>query len=104
MAYLTKEKNMFKNRYALTFTVLATLSAPSVFAAFSIDELVEATKVALKDFQTKNPEHVTHFSGYKSWKSGEDAKVKVYVNHEGMNMEYDFVCQKHTSGIECHLQ
>lgn len=92
-----------QTRYTITLALLGVLLTPGAFAAFSMDELVDATKIALKEFQTKEPGHVAHFSGYKSWLSGEDAKVKVYVNHEGMSMEYDFVCHKHPA-IECHVQ
>lgn len=76
----------------------------NAFAAFSIDEVLDVTKLALKDFATEHPDHVDHFVGYKSWKSGEDAKVKIYVDHDGMSMEYNYVCHKHETGLECHAQ
>lgn len=73
-------------------------------ADFSIAELLDATKTGVKAFETENPEHVPHFTGYKAWKSAEDAKLKVYVSHEGMSMEFNYLCHKHDTGIECHAQ
>ncbi len=74
------------------------------WAAFSIDELHAATKIAVDNFRRANTGHVEHFMGYKSWKSGEDSKVKIYVNHEGMTMEFNYLCHKHDAAIECHDQ
>lgn len=81
-----------------------TLGSSAAFAAFSIEELHTATKKATDAFATANPDHVEHFSGYKSWKSGEDAKVKIYVSHDGMNMEFNYLCHNHDGTIECHAQ
>ncbi len=74
------------------------------FGAFNIEELQAVTKLALEDFKKTQVEHTPHFFGYKSWKSGEDAKVKIYVNHDGMKMEFDYVCHKHADKMECHGQ
>lgn len=73
-------------------------------AAFSIEELHTATKTAVDNFRNEHKEHVTHFTGYKSWLSGEDSKVKVYVTHDGMNMDFTYLCHKHDAAIECHAQ
>ena len=92
-----------KTKVGMFLSGLVLLS-PSAWAAFSIDELQQATKIAVEAFQAANPAHVEHFVGFKSWKSGEEAKVKVYVSHDGMNMEYNYVCHKHESAMECHAQ
>lgn len=73
-------------------------------AAFSIDELFAATKTAVESFKKENASHVEHFTGYKAWISGEDSKVKVYANHEGMTMEFNYLCHKHDASVECHAQ
>lgn len=84
--------------------------AHSAFAGFSIEDLHQASRSATDDFQQENPDHVEHFVGYKSWKSGEDAKVKIYVSHGGMNMEFNYNCYKHDNHethetlIQCHVQ
>lgn len=73
-------------------------------AAFSIAELHHATQLSTEAFEVANRAHVEHFAGFKSWKSGEDSKVKIYVTHDGMNMEFNYLCHKHDEEIECHAQ
>ena len=73
-------------------------------ADFSVEDLHVAATAATEKFSTDNPDHVAHFVGYKVWKSGEESKVKVYVSHDGMNMEFNYMCHKHDDGIECHNQ
>lgn len=82
---------------------LLTVSA-SAAAAFSIDELQSAAAAALDDFKQNNSSHIPHFTGYKAWNSGDDAKVKVYVSHDGMNMEFNYLCMKHGAAVACHAQ
>ena len=64
----------------------ALLTASPSFAAFTMEELADVTKVGLKAFSTKEPTHSKHSIGFKSWVSGEDAKVKIYVTHDGMSI------------------
>jgi hypothetical protein len=92
--------------YKLLLTAsMLVFGGGSVFAApFSIADIIQASQLATDDFQTRNPDHVTHFNGFKVWPSGEEAKVKVYVNHDGMSMEFNYLCHKHDSEIECHVQ
>lgn len=80
-----------------------TLSSPA-WAAFTPTDLLDVTRLAIDQFTTDNPDHVPHFVGYKAWKSGEDGRVKIYVDHDGHAMEFDFICQKHDEGPECHAQ
>lgn len=70
----------------------------------TITEIQDTAKVALANFQKDHAEHVMHFTGYKAWLTGEDSKVLVYVNHDGMVMQYQYLCQKHENGTECHAQ
>ena len=70
----------------------------------SVDVLYNKAATALDDFKQSNPDHVQHFTGYKAWNSGEDSKVKVYVAHDGMNMEFNYLCMKHDASIACHAQ
>lgn len=94
-----------KNQFLVLASFLG-LMANSQFAlaAFTIDELQGATKIALENFKKENVGHVEHFTGYKSWLSGDDSKVKVYVNHDGMTMEFNYLCHKHDASTECHNQ
>ena len=92
---------MLKSAVAMT---VAGLLSSVAHAAFSIEELNQATVLAVNDFKAANQAHVAHFSGYKSWKSGDDVKVKIYVNHSGSTMEFNYVCHKHGPEIECHAQ
>ena len=80
------------------------LSGTSAMASFTVNEMHTATGAAVADFMKTNPAHSEHFFGYKTWKSGDDVKVKVYVAHDGMNMEFNYVCHKHGAKVECHFQ
>lgn len=75
--------------------------ALALAAGFSIADLNTAGKVASDVFVQDHQAHTEHFTGYKVWKSGADAKVKVYVDHGGMAMEYDYTCFKSASAIDC---
>ena len=89
----------------LALGVLTAMSVSSAFASlagFSSDDLLEATRVSIQDFKTSNPDHAEHVSGFKSWQSGTDAKVKLYVAHDGMTMAYDYDCAKHGTDIHCN--
>jgi hypothetical protein len=69
--------------------------------AFTSAELIMATEKAVADFETENPDHAAHFTGFKSWKSGDDGKVKIYVDHNGHAMEFNYQCQKQDNELEC---
>lgn len=85
--------------------LVATAAIHSVaWAEFTNEELPAASAVAVRDFSVANPSHAPHMSGFKTWKSGDDAKVKIYAAHDGMNMEFNFQCHKHGTNIECHAQ
>lgn len=94
-----------KNRItkALVGTLVA-LSSSSAFAAFNVEELHIATKAAVSELTKAAPEHVAHISGYKTWVSAEDAKVKLYISHDGMTMEFNYLCNRHPGSIDCHVQ
>ena len=81
------------------------LGAQAAFGAFSIADLEATTKLATDAFAAANPDHVQHFTGYKAWLSGEESKVKIYVNHDGMAMEFNYNCHRHEDNqLECHAQ
>lgn len=67
-------------------------------------DLQAVTKLAFDDFGVAQPTHVQHFTGFKTWQSADDARVKIYVNHDGMAMEFNYLCHKHETGLECHRQ
>lgn len=90
-----------KTSTIFAIAIAATVSTPT-FAAFTTDQVIEATKLAVADFNLSA--HAQHFVGFKSWKSGEEAKVKIYFKHDGMNMESDYTCHDHDGDIECHGQ
>jgi len=80
---------------------MLVMSAPS-YAAYTVDQLTDITKLAIQSFRTKEPTHAKHANGFKSWISGEDAKVKIYVNHDGATMEFNYLCHDHDAKTECH--
>lgn len=88
-------------------TLLATLAlaSPSAFAEFNPESLLKVTKIAIADFTVAQPVHAEHFYGYKAWKSGDDARVKVYAIHDGATLEFNYTCHEHEPGeLECHAQ
>jgi hypothetical protein len=84
----------------------ASLLLPQVAWAepFTPDELLEVTKLALDKFKVDHADHAEGFTGYKAWKSGDSAKVKIYVTHSGANMEVNYLCERHDDGLDCHDQ
>ncbi len=95
---------MKKTWFIALVAFVSSFSSMSFAAEFSVADLLAATKVAMDDFTAQNPTHADHFTGYKVWKSGEEAKAKVYVTHNGMNMDFNYLCHKHDSKLECHAQ
>ena len=89
---------------ALAMTASISAISGTSFAALDFDGLQSISKIAFKEFSTANEDHVQHFTGYKVWKSGDDAKVKIYVTHDGMAMEFNYLCHIHEEGPECHKQ
>lgn len=71
---------------------------------FNPDELLKASSVAIAAFKSASPDHVQHLSGFKTWKSGTEAKVKIYITHDGMNMENNYLCHKMNNDIHCSAQ
>ena len=78
--------------------------AQTSLAAMSFENLQELTKLSFADFSAAHPDHVAHFTGFKTWLTGEDGRVKLYVNHDGMPMEFNYLCHSHDGQLECHHQ
>lgn len=92
-------------QFLFTLSLLAAgLAAETAKADFNLSDTHEAAKLATADFETRHAVHSTHYVGFKVWKSKDESKVKIYVNHGGTNMEFDYVCHKHGAAIECHAQ
>lgn len=89
---------------ALSAALVSVSSMGFAAAGFSVADVHSAAKLATDAFAAANPDHVAHFVGYKAWKSADDTKVKIYVDHDGMAMEFNYNCHKHDTGIECHAQ
>jgi hypothetical protein len=92
---------------AMVATATMMITGSAAFAqdvvGFSIAEVGQVAKVATDKFAAENVAYVDHFVGYKAWKAGLEAKVKVYVDHDGMPMEFNYNCHKHDDGaLECH--
>ena len=90
---------MKKSIVGLVGSIFVTTQA---FGAFTPTQLISASQIAIADFEVANPDHAVHFTGFKSWKTGEDAKVKIYVDHDGHAMEFNYLCHKHDNELECH--
>lgn len=90
-------------KYLLGMALSASVLSTPALAAFSVDQLAEAAKASIDDFKTTNAEHVQHLTGYKVWKADEAANVKIYIDHDGMAMEFDYVCQNGTA-VSCVAQ
>jgi hypothetical protein len=95
---------------AFGIAALSLLANAPAFAAgehgnISIQEMQQLTGMAISEFSAENAGHVQHLTGWKTWRSGSDIKVKLYVTHDGMNMEFNYNCHKHGNGVlQCHVQ
>ena len=78
------------------------ISSLSFAEGFNLDKLQDVSKIAIQKFKTDHADMIEHATGYKTWKSGDDGKVKIYVDHNGMKMEFNYVCHQHEINIECH--
>lgn len=87
----------------MAIVVSAGLMSSSAFGAFSVEQLHESARVSVADFKGRNPEHFPHLLGYKVWKADDGGRVKIYVDHGGMQMEFDYACQGGTQ-ITCSAQ
>ena len=90
-------------------TGLATVAsmitiAGTGMAAIDFTGLQAITKIANAEFVAAHADHAQHLTGFKVWQSGDDARVKIYVTHNGMPMEFNFLCHVHEEGPECHAQ
>ena len=83
---------------------IVAVSVPAFAAPMNFETLSTVSKLAYDDFAAANPDHVVHFNGFKAWPSGDDGRVKIYVNHDGMAMEFNYNCHVHEEGAECHRQ
>jgi hypothetical protein len=90
------------NRFLLAACV--AFSSTAALAAFSPDRLIDANKAALevfkKGFSNMNASDIT---GFKSWKSGDDAKVAVYMDMDGSPMETDYDCTDNNGKLDCQV-
>lgn len=93
-----------KTAFALVGSVAAFVIASPAFAAFTSAQLLDVTKLAVSYFETANPDQVENLVGYKAWKTGEESKVRIYVLHGTMNMEFNYNCQNHDGELDCHVQ
>ncbi len=96
-------KGLLLGLSALAVASVLTSSTAQAAVTFTIAEVNGAAKLATDLFSTENPDHVEHFVGYKIWKATDQLKVKVYVDHDGMPMEFNYFCHHHEDGdLECH--
>ena len=89
-----------KKLFGLSAVFALLLSAPTAYGNFSIDELHVASQLATTSFVASHPSHSAHITGYKTWKTGLDAKVKIYVTHGTHAMEFDYLCEQYDGEIE----
>ncbi len=55
-------------------------------------ELVSITRMAIEDYTTQNPELISKITGFKVTTTGQDGKVLIYVDHDGMIMQGNYLC------------
>lgn len=95
-------KNISRNFLSIAAIVtMSTWGLAEEHQGLNPAELIQATTAAMEVFKAANPDHMVHMSGFKTWKSGSDAKVKFYVAHDAMSMEYNYLCLKQENQIHC---
>lgn len=87
------------------FTILlsAGVTSAAAHAAFTPEKLMEATKASVDNLRATSPAHFPHLVGYRTYKSEDDAKTTIYVDHDGMPMEFEYLC-KDGAPVTCTLQ
>jgi len=90
--------------FLLGFVLSLGISHSARAAEFSIADLQKAAAAALERFTSENPDHAKHLLEYTVSRKGADATVKVAVNHGSMKMDFNYLCLKVSSGIECQAQ
>ncbi len=84
--------------------ILSLFLGVSAFGTeLSLSELQAASKTATELFASKNSGHLQFVTGFKVWKAGDDAKVKVYMNHHGTAMDVEYTCFRAAGAIDCRL-
>ena len=87
-----------------TLCFSGTLLADDHEGQMTPEQLLAVTKLALDDFAVRQVAHAEHLLGYTTWRVEGDAKVKVLVNHDGMSMNFLYLCHNHDGHLECHAQ
>lgn len=88
----------------ITVLALGMFMTVSAKANFTVAEMQQMTTLAIEEFVKENSDHASHLTGWKVWKSGTVVKVKIYADHGGMNMEFNYGCHKHGDGLlQCHV-
>ncbi len=64
--------------------------------ALSQTELMSITQKALDAYSAANPMLVTKIAGFKTSTIGQDGKVVISVNHDGMAMQGTYSCIRQT--------
>lgn len=85
-------------------SMLSMTVALPAWAGMSVAELQIVTDLSVKDYVATTPGMQQYITGFKTWQSGDDAKVKIYMDHNGMTMDANYVCHMHGADLECHIQ
>jgi predicted transcriptional regulator len=88
--------------YKLIIAAGLMLPATAFADGLTTDQLVDATKIAIENFNLERPALTNGITGFKTWKSGQDGKVKIYVTSGGQNSEFTYTCHGHDGIFECH--
>jgi len=86
--------------------LISTLSLASD-TEFNPANLLKASENSLSGFLGANPDQEEAVTGFKSWKAGVDAKVRIYLTHVGGHtMEVNYFCSKeidvnHITTVSC---
>lgn len=98
-------KNFLLTGLAFGLFASAPAMAEGEHGTITLQEMQQLNGMAIDEFSKENASHVQHLTGWKTWRSGADIKVKLYVSHDGMNMEFNYDCHKHGNGkLQCHAQ
>lgn len=89
-------------KFAAIFSLLLSAPCFAANAEFTATDLLNATQTAVQAFVQANPDHAQHLSGFKTWKSGIDANVKIFAMHGGAKMEFNYICIRSGDQIRCN--
>lgn len=67
-------------------------------------QLLKVTQLSLQDYAVNEPEMTKSVSGFKTVTAGNNAKVSIVMDADGMHMTANYLCVPQGADFSCHVQ